>query len=171
MAAQPFRIERSAEQITDLKSRLEGTRWLHPLKRRDWSYGTDYDYLAQLLEYWKTAFDWRAQEQRLNEIPQYRMHVDDLDIYFMHVRSGRPDAIPLLVHPTSANVPAFDLVIPSMPGFGFSDPPRTSFCFARSATGRARIAGPSAAQPSLDNEERALCPCIFASALVFCKYG
>ncbi len=137
---QPFQINVSDEQLSDLKARLEKTRWPHTVDVADWSYGTDPQYLNGLIGYWRTAFDWRKQELRLNALPQFRTEVSGLNIHFIHVRAKRPDAIPLLMchgwpgginefekiiepltNPQSAALPAFHLIIPSMPGYGYSD--------------------------------------------------
>lgn len=142
---QPFQIYVSEEQLSDLRERLQNTRWPHAIEVSNWSYGTDARYLAGLTEYWQTAFDWRKQERRLNALPQFRADVSGLNIHFIHVVSQRSDAIPLLLchgwpgginefekviqplsNPQSASLPAFHLVIPSMPGYGFSDAPRTA---------------------------------------------
>ena len=142
-APRAFSIDVPDADIDDLTSRLERTRWLEPLERAGWSYGTGYDYLQSLVEHWKTRFDWRAHERRLNRLPQYLMRVRDFDVHYIHIRSGDPFAVPLLLchgwpgginefeklatmlkeRNTSA-APPFDVIIPSMPGFGFSSRPR-----------------------------------------------
>ena len=142
MSVQPFDIDVSDDQIADLHSRLRSVRMPPPMNVPEWSDGTNAAYLSELLEYWRTDFDWRAQERRLNAFPQFRIDLSGLKIHLIHVRARRPDAIPLLVchgwpgginefekiiaalsEPASASLPAFHLVIPSMPGYGFSDAP------------------------------------------------
>ncbi|GAB3657526.1 epoxide hydrolase family protein [Glycomyces tarimensis] len=141
----PFRIEIPQSQIDDLRARLAGTRWPHEPADAGWSYGVPVSYLVGLAEYWRTAYDWRAQEAALNEYPQYLTEIDGQRLHFLHVRSPEPDALPLvLIHgwpgsfvefqrvigplsdPRSHGgdpADAFHLVIPSLPGFAFSAPP------------------------------------------------
>jgi pimeloyl-ACP methyl ester carboxylesterase len=141
----PFRIDVPQSQIDDLRTRLAEARWPHGPADADWDYGVPVSYLAGLAEYWRTAYDWRAQEAALNEHPQYVTEFEGQRLHFLHVRSPEPDALPLmLVHgwpgsfvefqrvigplsdPRSHGgdpAAAFHLVIPSLPGFGFSGPP------------------------------------------------
>jgi hypothetical protein len=141
----PFRIAIPDAELDDLCERLTRTRWPRPLPGEGWSRGVPVDYLAELAEHWHTGYDWRAHEAHLNEFPQYRTRIDGLDIHFLHVRSPEPDALPLvLTHgwPNSfvefSNLvgpltdprahggdpaQAFHVVIPSVPGFGFSSAP------------------------------------------------
>jgi pimeloyl-ACP methyl ester carboxylesterase len=140
----PFRIDIPQADIDDLRQRLKNTRWPEPLPLQDWSNGVPVDYLRGLAERWATSFDWRTQEARLNEHPQFMTTIDDQPIHFLHVRSPEADATPLLlIHGWPGSVvefldvigplsdprargddasPAFHLVIPSLPGFGFSTP-------------------------------------------------
>jgi epoxide hydrolase len=140
----PFRVEIPQAQLDDLAERLARTRWPDELPGVGWDYGVPLDYLKDLAEYWRTTYDWRKHEARLNQIPQFTTTIDGQDIQFLHVRSPEPDAMPLLlihgwpgsiveflevVGPLSdpqANggdpADAFHLVIPSIPGFGFSGP-------------------------------------------------
>ncbi|WP_248928538.1 epoxide hydrolase family protein [Paenibacillus hamazuiensis] len=140
----PFRIETSQAALDDLNLRLSLTRWPDEIPGSGWNYGVPLHFVKEMAEYWKTSFDWRKQEQRLNEIPQYTATVDGANIHFFHIKSPEPNATPLLlVHgwpgspvefldligpltdPASYGgdpADAFHLVIPSIPGFGLSGP-------------------------------------------------
>jgi epoxide hydrolase len=130
----PFRIDIPLTRMEDLHTRLANTRWPDELPGVGWSRGVPVGYLRELAEYWRTEFDWRAQETALNTHPQFRTEIDGQNVHFLHVRSPEPDAIPLLllhgwpgtftdfldvIEPLSD---AFHLVVPSLPGFGFSTP-------------------------------------------------
>lgn len=136
----PYEIAVSAEEVDDLRERLARTRW--PAELTDaWDRGTPVGYARRLAERWRTTFDWRAQEARLNRLPQFVADVDGQRIHGLHVRSTRADATPLLLchgYPTSCvefarlapllaepdgDAPAFHVVAPSMPGYGLSTPP------------------------------------------------
>ena len=140
-AIQPFRIDIPQAQLDDLASRLARTRWIEELPDTGWERGVPPGYLKDLAGYWAGGFDWRKQEATLNQHPQYITEIDGQNVHFVHVRSPRADAIPLLlVHgwpgtpadfaamtgpltdPGEAGTPAFHLVIPSLPGHGFSGP-------------------------------------------------
>ena len=129
--------------LDDLQARLDRTLWPDELPGTDGSYGMTNARVRALADYWRTEFDWRAFEARLNAYPQFLTEIDGQDIHFLHVRSSRPDATPLIVmhgwpgsivefldliapltEPASADDPAFHLVIPSLPGFGFGGPTR-----------------------------------------------
>ena len=142
-AIHPFRIEISDSQIDDLRARLAATRWPQPVVR-DFSHGQSVSLVQELADYWRDGFDWRAQEARLNALPQFTTEIDGQTIHFIHVKSAEADAFPLiLTHgwPSSpaeyldligpltdprvhgrVGAPAFDLVIPSVPGMGLSSP-------------------------------------------------
>lgn len=134
MTINEFRIDIPQAALDDLHARLANTRWPAEIPGAGWTRGVPLAYLRDLADYWRTGFDWRAQERRLNEIPQFTTEIDGQTIHFLHIRSADPDAFPLLlVHgwPCSPveflNVigpltDAFHLVIPSIPGFGFSNP-------------------------------------------------
>jgi epoxide hydrolase len=156
-AVTPFRIAIPQQALDDLRARLAGTRWPEAETVDDWSQGVPLAYLGELCDYWADGYDWRATEQRLNALPQFRAELDGLGIHFLHVRSAHPDAFPLvlthgwpgsiveflkvigpLTDPTShggAAADAFHLVVPSLPGYGFSDKP------AQPGWGVQRIAG------------------------------
>jgi pimeloyl-ACP methyl ester carboxylesterase len=139
-----FRVDVPQADVDDLAERLGRTRWPAALPGAAWERGVPVDYLRELAAYWRDGFDWRAQEARLNAYPQYTTRIDGQRIHFLHVKSPEPDATPLLlIHGWPGSVveflhvigplsdprshggdpaQAFDLVIPSLPGFGFSTP-------------------------------------------------
>ncbi len=133
--AEPFEIRIEDEVLDDLCARLRNTRWPEPSPDPSWQQGTDLDYLRELVRYWADAFDWRAQEQRLNAFGHYRAEIDGVQIHFVHERARNGDGIPLILthgwpssfveHLQIAPLLAesFDVVIPSMPGYGFSERP------------------------------------------------
>lgn len=140
----PFRIDIPQSHLDDLKARLTGTRWPDELPGVGWSRGVPVGYLRDLADYWRTGYDWRAHEAALNEHPQHLTTIDGQNLHFLHVPSPEPDATPLLLlHGWPGGVAdfldvigplsdprshggepadAFHLVIPSLPGFGFSTP-------------------------------------------------
>jgi pimeloyl-ACP methyl ester carboxylesterase len=140
----PFRIAIPQADLDDLRERLADTRWPSELEGVGWSRGVPVGYLQGLAAYWRDGFDWRAQEARLNEFPQFTTEIDGQTIHFLHVRSPETDAIPLLlihgwpgsfvefvdlIGPLTDPVAyggdaadAFHVVIPSVPGHGFSIP-------------------------------------------------
>ncbi|MER6302149.1 epoxide hydrolase family protein [Kitasatospora sp. NPDC001539] len=142
----PFRIAVPESDLEDLRQRLDRTRWPDELPGVGWAYGVPRDYLTELARYWRHEYDWRAAEERLNRWPQFTTTIDGANIHFLHVRSAEPDAVPLLLsHGWPGSIvefteligpltdprahgaegaPAFHLVIPSLPGFGFSGPTR-----------------------------------------------
>ena len=143
MAAEPFTINIPDSLLDDLKARLERTRWPDELPGTEWDYGTNMTYLKELVEYWKTSFDWRGQEKLINSFSHFKADVDGLGIHFIHekgkganpipliITHGWPGTffemhkvIPLLADPAGHGgdpADAFDVVAPSMPGYGFSD--------------------------------------------------
>jgi pimeloyl-ACP methyl ester carboxylesterase len=152
----PFRLGVTDAELRDLRERLERTRWPQSETVQDWSQGVPLAYLQDLCRYWAEGYDWRATEARLNALPQFRTTIDGLGIHFLHVRSPHPDALPLLItHGWPGSIveflkvigpltdppvyggdasDAFDLVCPSLPGFGFSDQPtRTGWGIERIA--------------------------------------
>jgi pimeloyl-ACP methyl ester carboxylesterase len=143
----PFRIETPEDELRDLRERLRRTRWPEAETVGDWSQGVPLAYLRELCRYWAEEYDWRATEARLNALPQFRAEIDGLGIHFIHVRSPRPDALPLVItHGWPGSVVEFlkvigplsedfHVVCPSLPGFGFSDKP------AAPGWGVERIAG------------------------------
>jgi microsomal epoxide hydrolase len=145
VAIQPFRIEIPTSVLEDLLSRIGATRWPEGLRGAGWDGGTSEVYLKDLLEYWRKGFDWRAEEAAVNRFAQYRVDVGGVGIHFVHERGrgrrplplvlthGYPDSflrfrklIPLLTDPAEHGgdaADAFDVVVPSLPGYGFSDKP------------------------------------------------
>jgi pimeloyl-ACP methyl ester carboxylesterase len=140
----PFSIAIGDETLADLRARIRNTRWPDASPGAAWEQGTDRAYLQRTLAYWADEFDWRAQERALNAIPQFRAELDGLRIHFAHVRAAHGNGIPLilthgwpstfvellplvpfLTDPRAHGIegPAFDLVIPSLPGYGFSERP------------------------------------------------
>ncbi|MCY1139409.1 epoxide hydrolase [Actinoplanes sp. Pm04-4] len=132
-----FRIDVSDDELADLRDRLARTRWADQLPGPDWERGVPTAFLRELADYWATKYDWRAAEAGLNAYPQFVTEVGGQTIHFLHVRSGRPGALPLVllhgwpgsvaefldvIEPLTGGDEPFDLVIPSLPGFGFSAP-------------------------------------------------
>ncbi|MDG0791069.1 epoxide hydrolase [Cohnella ginsengisoli] len=138
----PFRVEIPQADLDDLAYRLSRTRWPNALNGAGWKYGVSLDYVKGLANYWQNGFDWRKQEARLNAYPQFTTEIQGANVHFLHVRSPEPDALPLLLtHAWPSSIAeflnvigplsdprshggdpadAFHLVIPSVPGFGFS---------------------------------------------------
>jgi pimeloyl-ACP methyl ester carboxylesterase len=141
---QSFRIEIPEAALDDLRDRLARTRWPSELPGGGWSRGVPLDYLRELAEYWRTSYEWREHEARLNELPQFTTTIDGANVHFLHVRSSEPEALPLIMtHGWPGSIvefldiigpltdprahggdpaDAFHLVIPSIPGFGLSGP-------------------------------------------------
>jgi epoxide hydrolase len=139
-----FRLEIPQADLDDLQERLARTRWPDELPGVGWSRGVPLEYLKELADYWRTSYDWRAWEAKLNAFSQFTTTIDGQNIHFLHVRSPEPDALPLiLTHGWPGSVvefldvigpltnprahggdpaDAFHVVIPSLPGYGFSGP-------------------------------------------------
>jgi len=144
----PFRVHVSDEKLTDLRRRLQMTKWPEKEPVADASQGVQLATMRALARYWATEYDWRKVEARLNALPQFITTIDGLDIHFIHVRSKEKNAMPLIVthgwpgsiieqlkiidplaNPTAyggSASDAFDVVIPSLPGYGFSGKPTTT---------------------------------------------
>jgi pimeloyl-ACP methyl ester carboxylesterase len=144
---EPFHIEVDDAVLDDLRQRLEHTRFPDEIDGTGWDYGMPIEYLRELVEYWQDSYDWRAQERRLNSFHQFRTEIDGQSIHFVHARSPHADAFPLLLtHGWPGSIvefldviprltdpeafgghatDAFHVVAPSLPGYGFSEPPRT----------------------------------------------
>ncbi|WP_198675885.1 epoxide hydrolase family protein [Kribbella monticola] len=132
---EPFEIRVDESVLGDLADRLRRTRFPEPTPAESWHAGIDVSYLKELVTYWADGFDWREQERRLNAWPQYKVSLDGVRTHFVHVRSGRDGALPLvLAHgwpslfteylPLAEKLKdRFDLVIPSLPGFGYAEAP------------------------------------------------
>jgi hypothetical protein len=93
----PFTIETPDGDLKELHDRLDRTRWPAELGGPGWSRGAPVDYLKELAEYWRTGYDWRKHEARLNELPQFTTTVDGANLHFLHIRSPEPDALPLII--------------------------------------------------------------------------
>ncbi|TFU03346.1 epoxide hydrolase [Polymorphobacter arshaanensis] len=141
----PFTLAVPQAQLDDLAARLAATRWPEKETVADWTQGSPLAKVQALVEHWRTRYDWRACEARLNALGQFKTNIDGLDIHFLHVRSKHPDALPLIVtHGWPGSViefmkvigpltdptahggkaeDAFHVVMPSLPGFGFSGKP------------------------------------------------
>ncbi|MGW4243083.1 epoxide hydrolase family protein [Nocardia sp. NPDC004722] len=139
-----FRIDIPRDRIEDLHRRLDAVRWPDEAPGVGWTQGIPLNYMQELTRYWRESYDWRAQEARLNTFPQFRTEIDGHDLHFIHVRSQVPDAMPLvLTHGWPGSIvefldmigpltdpaahggdarDAFHVVVPTLPGFGFSGP-------------------------------------------------
>ncbi len=153
----PFKIHVEDERLDDLRRRLRNVRWPVALDADAWDDGTSLAFMRRLIDHWRDRFDWRAQEGRLNKLPQYLARIDDLSIHFIHqpgvgpaplpliVTHGWPGSfiemeriVPLLADPAAVGgdpEDAFHVVVPSLPGYGFSEAPD------RPGVGAHRIAG------------------------------
>src|SRR5881392_3634860 len=110
-----FDIHVDGAVIEDLRARLAATRFPDQITGTGWEYGTPVDYVRELVEYWRDGYDWRAQEARLNELEHFRTSVDGQSIHFIHARSARQDAFPLvLVHGWPGSIVEFLDVIPRL---------------------------------------------------------
>ena len=145
MSIRPFLVHLADSDLEDLRRRLRRTRWPDEIVDSGWDYGSDLDYIRELCRYWAEQFDWRAQEERINRFPQFRTDIKGLGIHFVHIPGTGPsplpliithgwpstfvemlNVIPLLADPASHGgdaADAFDVIVPSMPGYGFSDRP------------------------------------------------
>ena len=145
MDIQPYAINIPDDVLTDLRNRLRATRWPDEIQDADWDYGSNLAYTRELCEYWADEFDWRAREEMINSFPHFRADIDGLGVHFIHLRGAGPNPLPLIIthgwpstfaemlniapllsdpaaHGADAS-DSFDVVIPSMPGYGFSDRP------------------------------------------------
>ncbi|MGZ4208951.1 MAG: epoxide hydrolase family protein [Actinomycetota bacterium] len=142
-----FEIHVSELVLEDLADRLSSTRFPDEIDDTGWEYGMPMGYLRELVDYWRDGYDWRAHEARLNELRHFRTRIDGQSMHFIHARSSRADALPLLlVHGWPGSVvefldvipmltepeahggheaDAFHVIVPSLPGYGFSEPTRT----------------------------------------------
>ena len=97
MAVQPFTVHVPEEVLTDLRERLARIRWPDEIPGAAWDYGSNLAYIKELIAYWQTQFDWRAQEAALNRLAHFRTTVDGLGIHFIHERGKGPNPLPLLI--------------------------------------------------------------------------
>jgi pimeloyl-ACP methyl ester carboxylesterase len=145
MAAETFSIHLPDTMLADLTRRLDATRWPDELEGAGWEFGANLAYMQSLAQYWRNGYDWRRQEALLNQLPQYRIALDGFHVHFVHVRGKGPAPLPLIIthgwpgsfvemikliplltdpaaHGGKAE-DAFDVIVPSLPGYGFSDRP------------------------------------------------
>jgi len=147
-AIRPFHVSIPEEELTELRRRINTTRWPEKETVSDQTQGVQLETIQELARYWANEYDWRKIESKLNAYPHYITEIDDLDIHFIHVRSKHEDALPLIIahgwpgsiveqmkliepltNPTAyggSASDAFHVVIPSMPGYGFSGKPKTT---------------------------------------------
>ncbi len=145
-SVEPFRVAVSEEVIADLRARLERTRFPDEVPDTGWEYGSNLAYMREVVDYWRTRYDWRAQEARINRFAQYHADIDGLKIHFIHEPGRGPnpkpvllihgwpgsivefmDIIPMLTDPGAHGGDprdSFTVIAPSLPGYGFSDHPR-----------------------------------------------
>lgn len=145
-AITPFVLDTPETELTDLKDRLARTRWPEPATEEGWAQGVPLDAARALIDYWRDGYEWRRCEARLNALGQFKTEIDGCGIHFLHIRSPEPDALPLMMtHGWPGSViefmgvigpltdprahggdpaNAFHLVLPSLPGYGFSDRPK-----------------------------------------------
>jgi pimeloyl-ACP methyl ester carboxylesterase len=146
-AVERFRVDVDDTVLEDLQARLAQTRFPDQIEDTGWEYGIPVDYLRELVGYWRSSYDWRVQEARLNELEHFRTTIDGQSIHFVHAHSEHADAMPLLLtHGWPGSIlefldviplltapeahggrasDAFHVVAPSLPGYGFSEPTRT----------------------------------------------
>ena len=144
MQAEPFEIAIPEEKLEDLRERLRRINWAPDLGNEGWAYGVNGDYLRELADHWLHRYDWRAHEAEMNALPNFRVEIEGTPIHFVHVRGQGPNPMPLIlshgwpwtywdlrhvIGPLSDPAAhggdpadAFDVVVPSLPGFGFSTP-------------------------------------------------
>src|SRR5271163_3702125 len=145
MTIEKFTILVPDSLLADLGRRLDATRWPDELENVGWELGSSLSYMKSLADYWRNGYEWRQQEATLNQLPQYRVSLDGFHVHFVHVRSKNPKSLPLIIthgwpgsfvemvkiiplltdpaaHGGSAE-DAFDVIVPSLPGYGFSDRP------------------------------------------------
>lgn len=145
MNLQTFKVQIPQETLDDLQERLARTRWVDEIPGAGWDYGSNLSYMKELIHYWQSHFDWRAQEEEINRFGHFRASIDNFGIHFIYERGkgskpmpiiithGWPSSfyqmlkiIPLLADPESHGgdpADSFDVIVPSMPGYGFSDRP------------------------------------------------
>ncbi|MBM4257292.1 MAG: epoxide hydrolase [Deltaproteobacteria bacterium] len=141
---EPFTIHVSDAELADLRERLDRVRWPGEVPDTGWEYGANLAYIKQLVDYWRTKYDWRAQERELNKWPHFKVTIDGQRIHYLHQRGKGPKPLPLIIsHGWPGSIyefmqilgpltdpaahggdpaDAFDVIAPSLPGYGFSDP-------------------------------------------------
>lgn len=130
-----YKIQISNEILNDLKNRLSSTRWPDEIENAGWEYGTNLSYLKELIDYWQNQFNWRSQENELNTFSHFREEIEGMNIHFIYEKGKRPHSFPLILtsgwpssfYEMTKIIPlladSFDVIVPSIPGFGFSDRP------------------------------------------------
>lgn len=134
-----FKVNIPQSELDDLNDRIKKVRWPDEIKNSDWKYGTSLSYIKELADYWLEEFDWRIIEKEINSFPNFIADVDGNQIHFLHIKSNKKNAIPIIIthgwpgsflemlkiipHLTESEESPFDLVIPSIIGFGFSKKP------------------------------------------------
>ena len=143
---EPFRVDVPVEVLADLRARLSSTRFPDEVPDTGWEYGTNLAYLKELVEYWRTKYDWRTHQSEINRFAQFKAKVDGIGIHFIHEKGKGPNPkplllihgwpgsiyefmqiIPMLTDPAAHGGDAkdsFTVIAPSLPGYGFSDHPR-----------------------------------------------
>src|ERR1044072_6428637 len=137
MAVRPFHIDVQRSVLDDLKDRLRRTRRTDVIEGSGWKYGTDPEFLAQLCDYWRDTFDWQKQQDGLNAFHHFRADVDGIGLHFIDERGTGSSPMPILLlhgwpdsfarflkHIPMLTRDSFDVLVPSLPGYGFSDKPR-----------------------------------------------
>lgn len=132
----PFTVSIPDADLIDLRERLRRTRWPEEVRDAGWDYGVPLGWMKEMVAYWANAFDWRAQEAEINRLPNFIADLDGFRLHFIRVKSEVPDAIPLLLlhgWPSSfveylkiiplLSAAGFEVIVPSLPGYGFSDIP------------------------------------------------
>jgi pimeloyl-ACP methyl ester carboxylesterase len=144
MSVRPFKIAVSDDVLNDVRARLKRTRWPLDIANDDWSYGANATYLQEMVDYWLNTYDWRSHEEAMNRLHHFQTEINDVPIHFVHEKGNGPNPIPLimshgwpwtfwdlqkvigrLTDPEAHGgdpADAFDVVVPSLPGFGFSTP-------------------------------------------------
>lgn len=148
MDIRPFTVNISDSLLDDLRRRLKTTRWADDFGNEDWRYGAERGWLEDMVSYWANDYDWRAQEAEMNRFPHFKTEIDGVPIHFIHVRGKGPNPMPIIlthgwpwtfwdykdvIGPLSDPAAhggdaadAFDVIVPSLPGYGFSEPLRTT---------------------------------------------
>lgn len=148
MRPEPFSVAIDADLLADMRRRLRATRWAEDFGNDDWAYGVEGSWLKEMVDYWADAYDWRAQEAAINHFPQFRVTIDGIPIHYLHVRGKGPNPLPIIlthgwpwtfwdykdvIEPLTDPArfggdpnQSFDVIVPSLPGYGFSSPLRTT---------------------------------------------
>lgn len=134
-----FEVNIAQSELDDLNERIQKVRWPDEIENSDWKYGTSLSYIKELADYWKNEFDWRTIEKKINSFPNFIANIDGNKIHFLHIKSKNENAIPIIIthgwpgsflemfkiipYLTESDNVSFDIVIPSIIGFGFSEKP------------------------------------------------